>query len=743
MIPDRIKPLAILTSGNIAVVCFGINSANVTLEPKFQGANVTKKIVTLTGIFIYTLPLFAGSLSVKIENQTIVAKVCNMPKDTAAVNFKTSKGSLTVPAKSFVNGCAIQVLDNQVSGKEISASYLKGTETVPMTATAPVLTESSGSIATQTPPKATGQTAPTTTVPAKNNTSTSTVSTQGSQVVAAAQPVLKTISREKLEEQAEAAANFFANRVVEVYGPVETYRLNFYKGFKTQARLFDLQDVHVQQLPAYGKGASHGNNLGIDDGREAGKKAAEREGDSKGSNEARLRFFKAVGNAAALDVSAPDELNTESYQGLSANKTDTPFAQIVNGYSVGFLAEATNRLNLESQLEFDDDLRAAIYGSRWNLGEYYQWQELQCTMPDIILDSGKAFGLFLKKQFVRENSGNSNMVKDNAAKVSKYREYTDSTQFQDADKNAGWYQSAFMKRYKIAINDKWDKKVCDGQDQDAYIRGEFYFIQARDAYAYSKGEAKAYNTSFRTNSKNAYQETLPGAFRAGFDGTVNTYSTKPVVEVYEVNLVNQSGLPTFAIIDSVNAIVKRASNLGKIDGNIQVQVAGQSILAGQGATKLASLSALAAPVTIGLGSQIGQTITPNSEIEISVSASGMPATTFKALVSWSQTIRQVGIDSPSRKQVLGNYIAQNLGKEMKEAEALIGGHGVDYQKKFDQSLLSQFIAVYKSLPAESMASLDQFKSAITVAMGKKPWTTGKADWEKANAELSKIGWKLP
>ncbi len=683
---------------------------------------MTKKIVTLTGIFIYTFPLFAGSLSVKIENQTIVAKVCNMPKDTAAVNFKTSKGSQTVPAKNFVNGCAIQVLDNQVSGKEISASYLKGTETVPMTATAPVLAGNSVATAPQTPAKTAAQPAPTTTP---------------------AQPELKEISREKLEKQAEDAANFFANRVVEVYGEVETYRLNFYKGFKTQARLFDLQDLHVQQLPAYSQGASQGNRAGFDEGRDAGKTAAEKEGNNQGSNEARHRFLKAVGNAAALDVSAPEEISTESYQGLTGNKVDSAFAQIVNGYNLGFLAETTKRLNLESQLEFDEALRAAIYGSRWNLGEYYQWQELQCTMPDIILDSGKAFGLFLKKQFVKENSGNSNLVKDNAAKVAKYREYTDSTQFQDADKNAGWYQSAFMKRYKIAINDKWDKKVCEGQDQEAYIRGEFYFTQAMNAYAFSKGEAKAYNSSYKTNSKNAYKETLPGAFRAGFDGTVYTYSSKPVVEVYEVSLVNQSGLPTFAIIDSVNAIVKRASNLGKVDGNIQVQVSGQSIVAGQGATKLASLSALSAPVTIGLSSQIGQTIAPNSEIEISVSGSGMSATTFKALVSWSQTIRQVGIDSISRQQVLGNYIVLNLGKEMKEAEALIGGHGVDYQKKFDQSLLAQFITVYKSLPADSKASLDKFKSAITAAMGKKPWTTGRADWDKANTELSAIGWKLP
>ena len=701
---------------------------------------MTKKIVTLTGIFIYTLPLFAGSLSAKIENQSIVAKVCNMPKDTTAVNFKTDKVSQTVAAKNFVDGCAIQTLDSQVSGKEFSATYLKGTETVIMKTTAPILLTGTVSAPKLTAPVAPAAPSP---APVKQVTPVQTGGNQQAPQAVVAQPALKEISRDKIEEQAEQAANFFANRVIDVYGGVETYRLNFYKGFKNQAKLFNLEDIHVQQLAAYGKGASQGNRLGFDQGRGAGIEAAERNGKREGSIKARERFIKAVGNSALLDVSAPEEPTSDSYEGLTGNKVDPIFSQIINGYNSGYLDEATKRLALDSQIDFDDDLRAAIYGTRWNLGEYYQWQEFQCTMPEVILDSGKAFGLFLKKQFVKENSGNSNMVKDNTAKVSKYRDYTDSSQYQNADKNAGWYQSAFMKRYKIAITEKWDKKVCEAQDQAAYIRGEFYFTQAIDAYAFSKGETKAFNSSYKTNSKEAYIETLPGAFRNGFDTTVANYSSKPVVEVYEISLVNQSSLPSFAIIDSVNAIVKKASNLGKVEGNIQIQVSGQSVVAGQGALKMAPLSALSNPVTIALGSQIGQTVVPNSEIDITVSASGMPATSFKALVSWQQTIRQVGIDSAARQQLLANYISQNLGKEMKNAEALIGGSGVDYQKKFEQSLLNQFIATYKSLPADSKASLDKYKSLITTAIGKKPWATGKADWEKANTELTAIGWKLP
>lgn len=687
--------------------------------------------------------LYAGNLSVKVENQVVKAKVCNLPSGVKEVYFQVgqkgyAKNGIEQRENSFDANCAVKSYNNVsndlfLKGGEVVASYTKDGKKVVMNAdipakqplepqpqpTPPVVTPRPGTPPVVTPRPGTPPLEP-----------------------QPQPPVLKTTPDDKVRTYGEQAANFMANRVVDTYGQVENYRFHFYQGFRKQANLYANLGIAVENLPEYHGGYQGGLSQGGTDGFQSGRNEGSRVGSAMGQSHARARFQNSVGNAPALNVAPGAQPNGNDFQGMNSPVAQPDFASQLSVYNNDFVLEARRGISMD----LSDDIISDIYGNYWNLSDYYGWTDYKY---DTLFSSWKAenaFTLFLNKKLVRENS-DPGKIQANNQMVAKYREITNTNEFSDADESRQQFKYEFVSQYNSVIGRKWNSEVYGRPNYAAQARGEYYFVQALKAYAQKLGHARGYAVSFTDASRKGYQQTIGAAYQSAFDQTVAYYTNNPVIENVRVQVQNQAGSTTVSVLDSIYPNVLEATNLGKAPGIVQVTLSGPGTAAlPVGSTTgmdVPGLSRVTTAKLLNTPAQIAQTAQPNKPltVTITIKAGGQVYNqTQNVIVSWNQTVKQTAVETnASREAVLAQYLAAQLAKEWKD-NGLFDGNV--FEKKPLETLVGQYVQLVQTLPAAEQAKLKKYNSALTAGYGKKPFLiNGK--WKSVEALFKKIGYKMP
>ncbi len=522
------------------------------------------KFITITTALIFSSNVYAGSLSVKIDGQTVTAKVCSMSTGAKNVTFKMSEkgyaqNGIAQSPTSMENGCAIKVYSSQPSsliqkGVEVIANYTRADGTLWQASQS-----SGGGVSTPTTPVGTPR--PGTPTPTPMPTIPQA-------------PEKKVTEDAKVRTYAVEAANFMANRVVEKFGRVENFRYSFFKGFNDRKRFYSDLGVSATALPEYSneraKGVAEGNSNGLRLGGNEGTRAGSQQGEQEGRN----RFQRALNNPAALDVTTGSLPSGSEYRGLQGDKIVPGFSQMLNEYNDVFLQEVKRFLRLET--DFDDDIVAEIFGNYWGLSSLYEWNDYQYDTVFSKWKAENAFTLFLNRKLVREGS-DPNKVEANNRMVTKYKEIINSEEYSDADQSKSLFYNTFINQYNNVIGQKWRSEVYGQVNQEAASRGGWYFIEAAKEYARRMGYAHGFNPAFNSASIAGYRQNIGPAFKGSFDNTVAYYSSHPVIENVQVAVKNLAGQTSVAVLDSIYPTIIEATNFGKEAGNVEATLSGPGL----------------------------------------------------------------------------------------------------------------------------------------------------------------------
>ena len=780
---------------------------------------------------------YAGNLSVKVENQIIIAKACNLKQGTKNVWFFVgqkgyAKNGIGKAQEKFENNCAIKTYNNSsndlfLKGGEVYAAYdMDGKEPV-QTSPETVSIPNGGSPSAPSTPsedktlkisykpdsgkvqvlicaspeyltlgknvainnitkqKSTGQYTGSSSLSKKmvgdqrcaehiydtkdisnGDTLIIVVGSEDKEVkvsglsqsnppvvvnppVTSPEDPRKEIDSAKVRNYATQAANFFANRVVDIYGKVENYKYNFYLGFRKAAALYTNLGISIQNLPQYSVGKQSGLTQGYQQGFNSGKAKGESDGMYLGQKAASSRFRSAVGNPNALDVTPGDAPNGNDFDGLSPSLSTPDIRNSISNYNNDFYNELRSGYAFDSEVDFDSDLSGRLYGASIDISDFYSWNNYK---NDVLLSywkSENAFALFLSKRLIKSSSVDYNKVKANNELVAKYKEITDPTLYKDADQNKQIYKSAFVNQYDNVIDDKWNNEVYGKTNNSAQLRGEFYFTQAIQAYAQNVGYNEGYAQKYTKASKDGYSKVVGSAYLNKFDQTVNYYTNNAVFADLEMELMNQEGKKVFAIIDSVIPVVKNIVNLGKVSGKLTVSISSTSGVLNSAANttleiEVPSLSQVKNSQSLGTISQISSQVIADGNYQVTVSTSA-GSQTLPIEVSWFQTIKQVTKDSAQRQQILVKYLSNILGKEMADMKSVFKKN--KYKSEPQNTFAGKFVTTFTALSAQEKQILTQFQASIVSGMGKRPTNLicigcGKDEWDSAQSLFKQIGWSL-
>ncbi|MCK6598290.1 MAG: hypothetical protein L6Q37_08000 [Bdellovibrionaceae bacterium] len=792
-----------------------------------------KKILFYSVLTFLSSAAYAGNLSVKIENQVIIAKACNLKQGTKNVWFFVgqkgyAKNGIGKTQEKFENNCAIKTYNNSsndlfLKGGEVFAAYdMNGKEPIqlsPETVSIPNAgTPSTPSVPPEdktlkisyksdsgkvqvlicaspeymtlgknvainniTKQKSTGQYTGSSSLSKKmigdqrcaehiydakdisnGDTLTIVVGSENKEVKVSGlsqsnPPVVvnppedprKEIESAKVKNYATQAANFFANRVVDIYGKVENYKYNFYLGFRKAAALYTNLGLSVQNLPQYSSGKQLGLTQGYQQGFNSGKAKGESDGIYFGQKAAAARFRSAVGNSNSLDVTPGDAPNGNDFEGLTPSLSNPDIRTSISNYNNDFYNELRSGYSFDTEVDFDSDLNGRLYGASIDISDFYNWNNYKNEVLLSYWKSENAFSLFLSKRLIKSSSVDYNKVKANNELVAKYKEITDPTLYKDAEQNKQIYKSAFVNQYDNVIDDKWNNEVYGKTNNSAQIRGEFYFTQAIQSYAQTVGYNEGYVQKYTKASKDGYSKVVGTAYLNKFDQTVNYYTNNAVFEDLQMELVNQEGKKFFAIIDSVIPVVKNIVNLGKVSGKLTVSISSTSGVLNSAANttlemEVPSLSQLKNSQPFGTISQISSQAIADGNYQVTMATSAGNQT-LPIEVSWFQTIRQVTKDSAQRQQILVKYLSNTLGKEMTDMKSVFKKN--KYKSEPQNTFAGKFVTSFTALPPQEKQILNQFQASIVAGMGKRPTNLicigcGKDEWDSAQSLFKQIGWSL-
>lgn len=705
-----------------------------------------KNLGLLSVLLMFSSSLYAGNLSVKVENQIVKAKVCNLPTGVKEVYFQVgrkgyAKNGIEQRENAFENNCAVKSYNNTsnslyLNGGEVVASYSnKDGKKIIMNADIPDQQplEPSPIVVAPTPTPRPGSDPVVTPRPGTDPTPTPRPEPT---------PVLKTTPDDKVRSYGEQAANFMANRVVDTYGQVENYRFHFYQGFRKQANLYANLGISVENLPEYHGGQQHGLSQGGSEGFQAGRNEGERMGSAMGQQQARARFQNSVGNASSLNTAPGVQPTGDDFQGLGSPIAQPDFVSQLSVYNNDFINEARRGFNMD----LADDILSDIYGSHWNLSDYYGWTDYKYDTLFSNWKADNAFTLFLNKKLVRENS-DPGKINANNQMVAKYREITNANEFSDADESRQQFKYEFVSQYNSVIGRKWNSEVYGRPNYAAQARGEYYFVQALKAYAQKLGYARGFTASYRQASRQGYAQTVSMAYQNAFLQTINYYSQNPVIENVRVHIQNQAGLNTVSVLDSLYPNVLEATNLGQAAGVVNVTLSGSGLTtlpAGSTVTMdVPGLTHVTTPKLLNTPAQVTLAAKPNKALSVNVNikAGGQIYNqTQQVIVSWSQTVKQTAVETDlSREALLAKYLAAQLTQEWKD-NGLFDGN--PYDKKPLETLAGQYVQLVKSLSTVEQQKLKKYNSSLTAGYGKKPFLfSGK--WKAVDSLFKQIGYKMP
>lgn len=680
-------------------------------------------------VIMYAAFSFAGSLSVKVENQQITAKACNLKQGTKAVWFFVgqkgyAKNGIGQRENRFENNCAVKTYNNTsndlfLKGGEVYASY-----------------DEAGKQPIQINPE---------TVAIPGNTTQPPVNNPPP-VVTPEDP-RKEMDPKKVKIYAEQAANFFANRVVEIYGRVENYKYNFYLGFKRAASLYSNLGISIQNLPQYDNGRQNGLANGYEEGYRSGQQKGLQEGRYLGRQAAVGRFQAAVGNESGLDITPGSGPDASTYLGINPSLNDPDLGSKLQGYNNDYYSELKTENNFDAEVEFDSDLSGNIYGASISLSDYYTWNDYKNEVLFSYWKSENAFSLFLSKRLIKASSVDYNKVKANNEMIAKYKEITDPTQYKDAEENKRIYRSTFINQYDDVIGYKWNKEVYERSNPAAQARGEYYFTRAIQAYAYDVGYKQGYIVNYTPRSIQGYQSSLGPAYFQSFNETVSYYSTNPVLESVSLSLVNQEGKNTFAIIDNVLVVLHSAVNYGKVSGKIKVQIQPNEALSISPNTfveiEIPALTKITSAKNLGVVAAVSTNAKSEQQNQV-VLKTNIGDKNVTLYTSWSQSIQQVAKDTPQRQQILVQYFSVQLGKEMQDMKSVFKKN--KYKHEPENTLAGKFANTYRAMNPQERQALNQYQSVILAKIGKRPGFCifcGKDEWDSAQDIFKSIGWSLP
>ncbi|MBL7546075.1 MAG: hypothetical protein JNL11_19805 [Bdellovibrionaceae bacterium] len=706
----------------------------------------TKNIITLGTLLIFSSNLYAGSLSVKIEGQDVIAKLCNMPQGAKNVTFQISEkgfsqNAIAQPQTRMENGCAIKVYATQPTsllkkGAEVQATYTRADNTQWSQKASATL--SGGTTPAPQPPVPNPPPVVVTPRPGTPPAPTPTPTP-------APAPQKQTTPDQKVREYAITAANFMANRVVDAYGPVENFRYWFFEGFKEEARY----NSDYRRLPEYSQSYGEGVRDGQQDGLRLGAEAGANAGRAQGNSEAVGRFQRAVNNPAALDTAAGQIPTGEGYGGLRGDKFTPTMAQLLAQNNHLFLDEARRAINLSS--DFEDDVINTIFGEYWSLSDYYAWDDYKYDMVFSRWRAENAFELFLNRKLVRA-SGDSGKLQANNQMLELYRKITNPDEYSDAAESKQAYYNQFINRYNDVIKSKWRSEVYGTKNSRAFSRGVYYHQLALQEIARRAGYEAGFNPTFNRKSIEGYQNAIGAAYKQQFDATVSHYTGHAVIEGVRFAVRNQAGQATVSILDSVLPTFLEATNFGKVDGTVTATLSGTGLSplpsSDDNVIVIPGLSKVSKPKVLASPAQISASVKPNSEVTVNVqirAGSASYSSSQQVTVAWALTIKQAAIDTQAaRSSILKQYVVKHLLAEW-ENETKVLDLVNDYQKNPLNTLLGQFVNAVKSLSAAEQQNLASIAPSLAAGIGKRPgaFSKNKGKWDSAKDLLEQIGYKLP
>lgn len=524
-----------------------------------------------------------------------------------------------------------------------------------------------------------------------------------------APPPLPRADISKVRDNAENHARCLANAVVNAYGSYESYRYNFFKGFRKGISRYNFENMgDVRNGIDYQEGAQIGEQEGVSQGQVAGRAQGMGDGSSEAAAQVRQRYEEIVDRQTPpnLEKNVPIRSNTNLVANIGEPRSiEDRIGGLENEYQV---------LVLKQRYGSGDDfivLNSSMWRSEWSLISYYRSRDFDMSLVRGWYRDDWAFNAYLRQDFSRCAS-----LKSYYDKISSSAEYSNSGEATNA------FRSTFKHTYDQVIDEKWINKVREDRP-DARETGKMFGTRVAREYARDLG----YNTSFRIaytqEARLAYSASFSNSFNEAFDRNVAFYEKNVVPVVNTAQLVDANGERKGLVIGvPLNVALLDAKNIGRQPGEAKVTITGENVA--NTVTKTIQMepsATLKGDKTVKGVGYLAPHVAPNASVRVSIRVNDR-SVDDQFTMDWGNLIRTFAVQTDANAiGVQTDYIVRVI---QAENEPIYGGSMNDFndwEKDDDKLFLKQAVHAAESLPRNvSRANFVGLASRLSKMIGPKP-----------------------
>jgi hypothetical protein len=377
------------------------------------------------------------------------------------------------------------------------------------------------------------------------------------------QPQKKTVSISKIENTAENSARYFMNQVVKVYGKIDNIRFNIREGFNAEESSFNAYRGDYTSLPAYGQGLRNGLTRGEGAGLNQGLSDGQSLGSQTGSSSARERFVSVVDKNQAPELTYVEK--SSSYSGaIPSLSAPVPVRERLKDYDQEIADLANRDLNSVGII-----LGNGVVIELFRTNDYWS-PSFKARLFDYWGDPAQT-----AYEFWKDVNKDPRLNLHETSEHDFLRDIT-SFEYETPSSNGEAFARAFRNEFRNLFASKWNDAVTR-YDARWQREGRRIFQEAAQKYARDTGYNDGYTQSYRSASLIGFERTYAQAQQAGFESTVQLYSTKPQISQVTAAFENAStkGLGSArsdAPGDQIRLIVSSATNLATVPATLKVLV---------------------------------------------------------------------------------------------------------------------------------------------------------------------------
>lgn len=532
-------------------------------------------------------------------------------------------------------------------------------------------------------------------------------------------------NRNKIQNEAQKAANRFADQMVKSIGKIENVRYNLYLGFRQAESFYKRLGSDLSSLPEYNDGYTSGIRQGSDTGRNAGRQYGAEQGQAIAQNDVASRFEQAMATHQRPSNVPRQNLDVNSFSGLNP--------------SLPAVVPVADRLKKEDR-DLQRDLRSvtvvedgivladSVYVDSYKIYDIYSLQDYKA---DLLLSNYRA-----EKAF---EAWKTNLFNERESAYDYYNDIGRTSVYQHAEANRQNFAADFIEQYDRVIAKKWNDVVMR-QYPRVQDMGQQLYIKNLKNYAYDLGQNAGYADSYKRSSRDGYSETVESSYRNSFNSLYNNYATSAVITdvVVEARAGTTDGSLTLG--DAIVIILKSATNRGMANGEIRITASPQVSIGVMKAVATLPIQALTRIQQAQSASMlyVNNLQSVDSVVSFSVQVDNRNYS-FSLRTSLESLVKRLGEPTNSANRgLLVNLLVKTLAAEWNDKSSLLAN---GFNNRKGDLYLERFVNAYRGLTIAEQNQVKQSRDQIKAAYGSKPgfFSGHRDDYASAIELLEGIG----